>query len=90
MKRRDFIRLIALFGGAVTLSSYNAAAQSQKMTTIGVLVVGSPGSQRFWRLFQEDLRHLGYTEGKNISALTRGRRAVFPLWRWNWWSSKWT
>jgi len=36
------------------------------MTTIGVLVVGSPGSQRFWRLFQEDLRHLGYIEGKNI------------------------
>ena len=42
------------------------AAQSPEMPTIGVLVVESPASKRFWRLFQEDLRHLGYIEGKNV------------------------
>jgi putative ABC transport system substrate-binding protein len=36
------------------------------MLTIGILVVGSPGSERFWRLFQADLRDLGYLEGQNV------------------------
>jgi putative ABC transport system substrate-binding protein len=67
MKRRDIIRaLLALFGGAVTLGSRDAAAQPPKMPTIGVLVVASPASERFWRLFQEELRSLGYIDGKNI------------------------
>jgi putative ABC transport system substrate-binding protein len=34
--------------------------------TIGVLVVESPASQRFWRLFREDMRELDYVEGKNV------------------------
>ena len=58
--------LIALIGAAVTLWPLAAVAQQPKMPTIGVLVVGSPASERFWRLFQQDMRELGYTEGKNV------------------------
>jgi putative ABC transport system substrate-binding protein len=34
--------------------------------TIGVLAVASSGSERFWRLFRDDLRQLGYVEGQNL------------------------
>jgi len=54
MRRRD---LIAFVGAASALASF-AAAQQPKMSTIGVLVVGSPASERFWRLFQQDMREL--------------------------------
>jgi ABC-type uncharacterized transport system substrate-binding protein len=63
MRRRD---LIVLAAGAAALRPLAAAAQQRKMPTIGVLVVGSPASERFWRLFRDDLRRLGYVEGKNI------------------------
>ena len=63
MRRRD---LIALFGGVVAFWPLAAAAQPAKVPTIGVLVVGSPGSEQFWRLFREDLRELGYVEGQSI------------------------
>lgn len=57
--------VIALVGAAVTFWPL-AAAQQPKIPTIGVLVVGSPASERFWRLFQQDMRDLGYIEGKNV------------------------
>ena len=41
-------------------------AQPAKIPTIGVLVVGAPGSEKFWRLFQDAIRGLGYVEGQNI------------------------
>jgi len=63
MKRRD---LLALLGGAAAFWPFVGAAQQAKMPTIGVLVVGAPGSEQFWRLFREDLRALGYVEGQNI------------------------
>jgi putative tryptophan/tyrosine transport system substrate-binding protein len=62
MRRRD---LIAFVGAASALASF-AAAQQLKMPTIGVLVVGSPASERFWRLFQQDMGELGYIEGRNV------------------------
>jgi putative ABC transport system substrate-binding protein len=63
LRRRDFI---ALLGGAVVFWPLAGAAQQPKVPTIGVLVVGSSGSQKFWRLFQEDMRELGYIEGQSI------------------------
>jgi putative ABC transport system substrate-binding protein len=63
MRRRD---LIAFIGAASALASFGAAAQQPKMPTIGVLVVGSPASERFWRLFQQDMRELGCVEGRNV------------------------
>ena len=63
MRRRD---LLALLGGAAGAWPLAGAAQQPKMPTIGVLVVGSPGSQQFWQLFREDLRALGYVEGQSV------------------------
>lgn len=63
MRRRD---LLAVLGGCTTLWPLTSAAQPAKVPTIGVLAVAAPGSERFWRLFQEDLRQLGYVEGKTV------------------------
>jgi putative ABC transport system substrate-binding protein len=63
MKRRQFIRLI---GGAAVGWPLAARAQQPKVPTVGVLVVGAPGSEQFWRLFREGMRELGYIEGQNI------------------------
>src|SRR5579859_7008987 len=64
MRRREFITLI---GGVVTAWSLAARAQQpKKLPIIGVLVRAAPGWERFWQLFPEALRDLGYIEGKNI------------------------
>jgi putative tryptophan/tyrosine transport system substrate-binding protein len=63
MRRRD---VLVLLGGAVAFCPFAAVAQQAKMPTIGVLVVGSPGSEKFWRLFRESMRELGYIEGQNV------------------------
>jgi putative ABC transport system substrate-binding protein len=63
MRRRD---LLALLGSAAAAWPTIGAAQRAKVPTIGVLVVGAPGSQQFWRLFREDLRALGYVEGQSV------------------------
>jgi putative ABC transport system substrate-binding protein len=63
MRRRDFI---ALLGGAAGAWPFAGVAQQPKMPTIGVLVVGSPGSEKFWRLFRESMRELGYIEGQSV------------------------
>jgi len=62
MRRRE---LIAFVGAASALASF-AAAQQPKMPTIGVLVVGSPASERFSPALQRDMRELGYIEGRNV------------------------
>jgi putative tryptophan/tyrosine transport system substrate-binding protein len=43
-----------------------ARAQQPNVATIGVLVRAAPGWQRFWEVFPEALRGLGYIDGKNI------------------------
>jgi putative ABC transport system substrate-binding protein len=63
MRRRD---LLALLGGTAGIWPFAGAAQQTKVPTIGVLVVGSPGSERFWRLFRESMRELGYIEGQSV------------------------
>ena len=62
MKRRDFLAMVA----SAALWPLPGTAETAKVPTIGVLVVESPASQRFWRLFQEDMRELDYVEGKNV------------------------
>jgi putative tryptophan/tyrosine transport system substrate-binding protein len=63
VKRRQFITLI---GGAVVGVPLAVRAQQPKVPTVGVLVVGSPGSEQFGRLLREGIRELGYIEGQNI------------------------
>jgi putative ABC transport system substrate-binding protein len=62
LRRRD---LFALFGAAA-LWPLAGAAQERKVPTIGALVVGSAGSEQFWRLFREVMRERGYIEGQSI------------------------
>jgi ABC-type uncharacterized transport system substrate-binding protein len=63
VRRRE---LFTLFGGGVALLPLAGIAEQRKVPTIGVLVVGSPGSEKFWRLFREVMQELGYIEGQNI------------------------
>ena len=63
MRRREFFKVI---GGVATFWALAAAAQRRNMPTIGVLVVDAPGSEKFWRIFREALRELGYVEGQNV------------------------
>jgi putative tryptophan/tyrosine transport system substrate-binding protein len=63
MRRREFFKAI---GGVATFWAIAAAAQQQKVSTIGVLVRGAPGWQQFWEVFRGALREIGYIEGKNI------------------------
>ena len=61
MRRRQFLSVV----GAVAF--YPAISSSaQKVPTIGVLVVGAPGSEEFWRVFREAMRELGYIEGQSV------------------------
>jgi hypothetical protein len=62
MKRRDFLTLAAGAAGAWSV----AALAQAKMPTIGVLVIASPGSEKFWQLFEKDMRELGYVEGHSV------------------------
>jgi putative tryptophan/tyrosine transport system substrate-binding protein len=62
MRRRTFITLV---GG--TAAAWPLAVRTQQsMPVIGVLVVGIRGSEKFWRLFREDLSKRGYVEGKTV------------------------
>jgi putative ABC transport system substrate-binding protein len=63
MRRREVITLI---GGAVATWPLVVRAQQPKVPTIGVLVVGSPGSEQFWRLLRQGMREQGYVEGQSI------------------------
>jgi putative tryptophan/tyrosine transport system substrate-binding protein len=63
MRRREFITVL---GGAAAVLPLSAHAQPRKAPTIGVLVVGSPGSEQFWRQFRDVMRELGYVEGESV------------------------
>jgi putative tryptophan/tyrosine transport system substrate-binding protein len=63
MKRRDLLTLAA---GAAGAWSVAALAQQAKMPTIGILTIATPGSEKFWQLFEKDMRELGYVEGQSV------------------------
>jgi hypothetical protein len=64
MQRRAFIMFL---GGAVASWPIVAAAQSDKLARVGVLMLGTPDPGLFLREFREGLRELGYAEGRNIA-----------------------
>jgi putative tryptophan/tyrosine transport system substrate-binding protein len=63
MRRREFI---AGLGGAAAAWPLAARAQQQKVPTIGVLVVGTPGWEQFWGIFRDAMRQTGYVEGRSV------------------------
>jgi len=63
MRRRD---LLTFLGGAVALRPLSARAQQPKVPTIGVLVTGVRGSEKFWSMFRQAMRELGYVEGQTV------------------------
>jgi putative ABC transport system substrate-binding protein len=76
MRRIGLATLLAL---NLALQPLAAEAQRQKVPTIGVPVVESPGSERFWRLFRESMRDLGYVEGQNVRFEFRSAQQVSRL-----------
>ncbi len=63
MRRIGLVVVLAL---SLILETLAVAAQPAKVPTIGVLVVGAPSSEKFWRVLQEALRELGYVEGQTV------------------------
>jgi len=63
VKRRYVLGLTA---GMALLAPLAAAAQPAKVPVIGVLVVGLPAGEKFWRLFRDDMRKLGYIDGEGV------------------------
>jgi putative tryptophan/tyrosine transport system substrate-binding protein len=61
MKRREFI---ALLGGAAASAPFAARAQQAGMVTIGILNFQNP--EPFRTMLRDDLRDLGYAEGRNL------------------------
>jgi len=63
MGRREFITVLVSAAAAWPLAT---DAQQPRVPVVGILVVGAPGSELFWRLFREVMQELGYIEGQNI------------------------
>ena len=63
MRRREFCTLLVSAAATWPLA---AGAQRPTVPVVGILVVGAPGSELFWRLFREVMKELGYIEGQNI------------------------
>src|SRR5215471_711929 len=72
MRRREFI---ALLGGATVALPFTAGAQQlDRVRRIGVLLglaESDPEAQSSVAAFREELRKLGWTEGRNIEINTR-------------------
>src|SRR5258708_37714342 len=63
MRRRQFFSLV---GATAVLPAPGSTQQQRKGPTIGVLVVGAPGWEQFWRQFREAMRELDYVEGQSV------------------------
>jgi putative tryptophan/tyrosine transport system substrate-binding protein len=59
-------RHLGLTAGMAMAAPLASATQPAKVPVIGVLVVGVPGGEKFWRLFRDDMRKLGYIDGKSV------------------------
>jgi len=67
MRRRDFIKVIA--GSAATWPFTARAQQSERIRRIGVLMpfaIDNPEGQARITAFLQELRQLGWTEGRNL------------------------
>lgn len=65
MIRRDLLAFAAV-AAPLLLRPFGVRAQQAKVPTLGVLVVGKPDPAPTLRRFREELRKLGYVEGRNL------------------------
>jgi putative tryptophan/tyrosine transport system substrate-binding protein len=65
MRRRE---VITLLGGAASALAWASVAQSQqtKVRRIGALILGIADAESFRTELREELRKLGYVDGRNI------------------------
>ena len=63
MRRRA---VLAALGGVIWLRRHCAGAQTARVPTIGVLVIGQPDPAPMLGAFRGELQKLGYTDGQNI------------------------
>src|ERR1700688_1887476 len=64
MRRREFLTLV---GGAVVSPGVARAQQAPALPRVGLVSIGAdPGDPVVFRPFLEQLRELGYVEGRNI------------------------
>jgi putative tryptophan/tyrosine transport system substrate-binding protein len=63
VKRRDFF----LLAGAMMACPRAALAQSDKVSRLGILVLGNPDPGPFMKGLRDGLRDLGYAEGRNVA-----------------------
>jgi putative tryptophan/tyrosine transport system substrate-binding protein len=61
--RRSFISRVALLGCALPLTGYSHRFQSRRVSRIGFLIGTAP---TLIAAFEEELRRLGYVDGKNL------------------------
>lgn len=64
MMRREFMALIAASAAAVPSI---AVAQTSRMQRVGILMLGNPDPALFLQEFGDQLRELGYSDGKNVA-----------------------
>src|SRR3954466_1668902 len=63
MRRRDLFLIISIASG---LWPFAALGEPQKVPRVGVLVVGSAGSERFWQIFRKLMEERGYIDGQTV------------------------
>ena len=80
MRRRE---LITLLGSAVAVWPFAALAQQARQARrIGILMgfdEGDPEAQSWVAAFREELKKLGWTEGRNIEIATRWAKSDIEL-----------
>src|SRR5947208_2419273 len=68
--RLSTIRLLVIFALGTLWLPLAAAAPPKKVPTIGVLLLESPPSEPDWKqrsVFLQELRHLGWRDGENVT-----------------------
>jgi putative ABC transport system substrate-binding protein len=71
MRRRDVIKIIA---GSSVAWPLAVRAQQSRLARLGVLYIGTADADSFQRELREELRELGYVEGRNIAFEFRSAR----------------
>jgi hypothetical protein len=64
MRRREFLGVLGAAGAAWPLA---ARAQEGSTARVGVLAAEGPASRLTWPVFIDELRKLGFAQGRNVA-----------------------